>query len=123
MHAIARTARRPQARRAQSALLALSLLLTVAALPADAAASDAAQTLSAETMWSLQRLASPAISPDGSRAVVAVTRFDVKDNKGYTDLWLFPTAGGPGRPLTADDAADTSPSCRSAARTKRTRST
>jgi dipeptidyl aminopeptidase/acylaminoacyl peptidase len=110
MHAFARTARRPNARRARSALVALSLLLAVAALPDDAAASDAARELSAETMWSLQRLASPTISPDGSRAVVAVTRYDVTENKGYTDLWLFPTSGGPGRPLTADDAADSSPS-------------
>lgn len=109
MHSFARTARRPQARRAQPALAALSLLLTVAALPADAMAADATQPLSAETMWTLQRLASPTISPDGSRAVVAVTRHDVKENKGYTDLWLFPTAGGPGRQLTADDAADSSP--------------
>ena len=88
---------------------------------------------SAERSWQIQRLGDPAISPDGTLAVVPVTRYDVKENKGLTDLWLFPVAGGPGRPLTADKASDTSPtwspdgrrsrSSRSAATTRRRRST
>jgi dipeptidyl aminopeptidase/acylaminoacyl peptidase len=77
-------------------------------LPVHAAAAGT-ELLSAEKMWTLQRLGSPAISPDGRLAVVTVTHFDVKEDKGYTDLWLFPTSGGPGRPLTADEAADTQP--------------
>ena len=60
-------------------------------------------------MWGLARLGDPAISPDGRLAVVPVTRYDIKENKGLTDLWLFPVAGGPGRQLTADKASDTSP--------------
>ena len=65
--------------------------------------------LSAEKMWSLKRLGDPAISPDGKLAVVPVTHYDVKENKGFTDLWSVPTAGGPARQLTSDAAADTSP--------------
>ena len=51
--------------------------------------------LSAERMWGLQRLGEPAMSPDGRLAVVPVTRYDVAENKGFTDLWLIPVAGGP----------------------------
>jgi dipeptidyl aminopeptidase/acylaminoacyl peptidase len=65
---------------------------------------------SAERMWGLDRLGEPAVSADGKLAVIPVTRYDVGQNKGLTDLWLIPTAGGEARRLTSDDAADTAPS-------------
>jgi dipeptidyl aminopeptidase/acylaminoacyl peptidase len=65
--------------------------------------------LSADKMWGLQRLGEPAISPDGKLAVVPVTRYELAENKGLTDLWMFPVAGGAGRQLTSDAAADTEP--------------
>ncbi len=91
------------------------LLLTLAAW--GCVFSAAAQTppatngspLSAEKMWALKRLGDPAITPDGSLAVVPVTTFDIPDNKGLTDLWLFPVAGGAPRQLTSDKANDTQP--------------
>jgi len=43
------------------------------------------------------RLASPAISPDGTQAVEAVTRYDLPEGKGITNLWLVPADGGPAR--------------------------
>jgi dipeptidyl aminopeptidase/acylaminoacyl peptidase len=71
----------------------------------------AAQTapFTAERMWTLDRLGEPALSPDGALAVVPVTRTDVTENKGFTDLWLIPTAGGPARQLTSDPAPDIQP--------------
>ena len=99
-----------------SALAALTAPLSVAAqeaaptAPTAAAASaDPADAFSAEKMWSLARLGDTAISPDGSIAAVTVTRFDIAENRGATDIWLVPVAGGPARPLTSDKAADTSP--------------
>jgi len=74
------------------------------------ASEGAGVPFSAERMWELDRLGEPAISPDGKLAVVPVTRYDVGQNKGLTDLWLIPTAGGEARRLTSDDGADTSPS-------------
>ena len=74
-----------------------------------AAAAEVRQPLTAEKMWSLQRLGEPAISPDGRLAVVPVTRYDIPQNKGLTDLWLVPVDGGPARQLTSDVAADTQP--------------
>jgi dipeptidyl aminopeptidase/acylaminoacyl peptidase len=65
--------------------------------------------LTAEKMWGLQRLGEPAISPDGTLAVVPVTRYDIAANKGLTDLWMIPVAGGPARQLTSDASPDNEP--------------
>ncbi|MFM7706806.1 MAG: hypothetical protein ACKO9D_02100, partial [Gammaproteobacteria bacterium] len=83
-----------------AALLAAILALT---------ASAHADTFSADKMWSLARLGDPAISPDGAVAAVTVTRYDIAENRGLTDIWLVPVAGGPARQLTSDKAADTAP--------------
>ncbi|HRP86550.1 MAG TPA: S9 family peptidase [Gammaproteobacteria bacterium] len=73
------------------------------------AAPAGAKPLDAGTLWQLQRLASPAISPDGKLAVVAVTRYEVPEDKGITNLWLVPTDGGAARPLTTHPGSDSSP--------------
>jgi dipeptidyl aminopeptidase/acylaminoacyl peptidase len=86
------------------------MLLAATVATADSTpAGDSGAPFTAERMWTLDRLGTPALSPDGRLAVVPVTRYDVGDNKGYTDLWLFPTAGGPPRQLTSDPAPDTQP--------------
>jgi hypothetical protein len=66
-----------------------------AALPVAAQAGAAGpRPLTAETLWQIQRLGEPALSPDGRQAVVPVTRFDVEADTSTTDLWLVPTDGG-----------------------------
>jgi len=95
-----------------AALCLVQVSLTGLVAPSNAQAATMpppSGRLSAEAMWTLARLGDPAISPDGELAVVPVTRYDVKENKGRTDLWLFPVAGGPGRQLTSDQASDTDP--------------
>ncbi len=72
-------------------------------------AAAAASPYTAEAMWGLARLGGPALSPDGKLAVVPVTRYDLATNKGNTDLWMIPAAGGAARQLTSDPANDTSP--------------
>ncbi|NGX15427.1 S9 family peptidase [Wenzhouxiangella sp. XN24] len=74
-----------------------------------AVAAEELKPLDAETIWELQRLDGPAISPDGEQAVVAVTRYEVKDDEGITDLWLVPTDGGDARQLTTYSGSDSSP--------------
>jgi len=84
----------------------VSFLLACLAV-ATAVAQNAPFT--AEKMWTLERLGEPTLSPDGRIAVLPVTRYNVAENKGLTDLWLLPTAGGPARQLTSDPAADSQP--------------
>jgi dipeptidyl aminopeptidase/acylaminoacyl peptidase len=83
-----------------------ALMLICALMPAQA---NDLKPLDAATIWQLQRLASPAISPDGARAVVAVTRYDMPDDKGITDLWLIPSDAGAGHQLTSHAGNDSSP--------------
>ena len=73
---------------------ALTPLAGILLSAAAASAADAKAPLSPETMWRIQRLAAPAVSPDGAWVAVGVTTYDMKDDKGQSDLWLVPTAGG-----------------------------
>jgi dipeptidyl aminopeptidase/acylaminoacyl peptidase len=74
--------------------------------------------ITADDLWALPRVGAPVPSPDGSRFIVPVTTYSMKDNKGTTRLWLVPAAarragrGGkrdPARPLTDASASSTSP--------------
>lgn len=85
--------------------LLVFVLLVILAAPASAQPAP----FTAEAMWSLDRLGTPAVSPDGRLAVVPVTRYDIPENKALTDLWLIPMAGGPARQLTSDPASDSQP--------------
>lgn len=51
------------------------------------------QLLTAEDLWKLGRANLEDVSPDGTRAIYSVTRFDIESNKGNTDLWLLRTDG------------------------------
>ena len=87
----------------------ISCCLAMLAAAASTLATAEPATLSAERMWALQRLEAPAISPDGRLAAVAVTRYDLAQSKGATDLWLVSLPDGSSRQLTSDAAADTQP--------------
>jgi dipeptidyl aminopeptidase/acylaminoacyl peptidase len=87
-------------------LLSITFLFAAVA-GAQTSAPDSSRLLTAEKMWALKRLGDPAITPDGLTAVVPVTTFDVTENKGLTDLWLIPVAGGAARQLTSDKSSDT----------------
>ena len=67
-------------------------------------AAGSANPLDSETLWAVGRLGNPALSPDGSQAVVPVTHYDAETGDSATRLWLIPTAGGEARPLTSDES-------------------
>lgn len=95
-------------------LFLLPILVPVAACSAanqsigDDASTDA-NRLSIERLWEMERIGSPAISPDGRWVVAPVTRYTVDDDKSHTDLWLFSSDGRVERPLTRHGSADGQP--------------
>ncbi len=66
----------------------MSLLLV---LPAGLQAQD---VLTPELLWELPRVGGPAVSPDGRLIAFGVTRYALEDNKGNSDIYLIPVAGG-----------------------------
>ena len=59
-----------------------------------------------ERLWEIKRISSPAVSPDGQSFVYGVRTYDVGANKGNTDLWLRPVAGGVPHRLTDLDGSE-----------------
>ncbi|MEO8191000.1 MAG: S9 family peptidase [Acidobacteriota bacterium] len=86
------------------ALAALALAFFSAGLPA-----AEKKAFTAEDLWGVQRVASPAVSPDGTLVVYTITTYDMEENRGNGDLWIVPVAGGRPRRLTSNKASDSSP--------------
>jgi dipeptidyl aminopeptidase/acylaminoacyl peptidase len=85
------------------------LAAALAVLPVAALADGAPAPLTPETMWQLKRVGAPAISPDGKFAVYDLKRYDAENDKGDSDLYLVPTAGGKPRRLTSSKGNETNP--------------
>ncbi|AZQ12103.1 alpha/beta hydrolase family protein [Shewanella khirikhana] len=85
-----------------------TLLVALCLLPLFAMASED-NSLSVERLWQMERIGSPVVSPDGKLIVAPVTRFDVKEDKGYTRLWLFDASGERQTPITAEGLGASEP--------------
>ena len=68
-----------------------------------------AKTLSVESLWEIERLASPGLSPDGNQVVCTRTCYDKTANKTSSQLWLLSTLGGAPRALTTCGDKDQQP--------------
>ena len=60
-------------------------------------------------MWDVQRVGTPAVSPDGRLVAYTVTTYDVAENRGDADIWIVPTAGGTAKRVTTNPASDSGP--------------
>lgn len=87
-------------------LLLVLLLGLTTALAADPAAR---RPITPQDLWSVQRLGSPALSPDGTRVAFTVEAWSIERNKATTHLWLAEVATGAVRRLTSAPANDTAP--------------
>jgi len=47
-----------------------------------------------EVLWSFGRIGEPAVSPDGTSVLYAVTTYNIEENKSYRDLYTVPVDGG-----------------------------
>ncbi len=47
-----------------------------------------------EVLWSFGRIGEPAVSPDQTKVLYAVTTYKIEENKSYRDLYTVPVDGG-----------------------------
>ncbi len=73
------------------------------------AAQASTHPFDAHDLVAMDRLSSPAVSPDGKQVAFEVSTLDLAANTRHTHLWLVPMAGGEARPLTTDPASDSAP--------------
>ncbi|PTT91650.1 S9 family peptidase [Pelomonas sp. HMWF004] len=67
------------------------------------------QAFDVDSLWALDRIGEPSLSPDGAQAVAGVTRYSMEANKAQSSLWLFSTLGGTPRRLTEAGDKDSNP--------------
>ena len=68
-----------------------------------------AKAFDVDSLWALDRIGEPSLSPDGAQAVASVTRYAMDTNKAQASLWLFSTLGGEPRRLTEAGDKDSAP--------------
>ncbi len=61
----------------------------------------AQQVMTPELLWQINRVSAGVVSPDGKQVVYGVTKYDVAEDKGNTDLYLLNLEGG--EPLRLTD--------------------
>ncbi|MFC4932462.1 S9 family peptidase [Massilia sp. GCM10023247] len=89
--------------------MTLRLALLVTALAATSAVA-APRGLTVEDLVNLERVGSPAVSPDASRVVYTVRATDMAKNRGHTSLWIAGLDGKAGpRALTHHESSSTDP--------------
>jgi dipeptidyl aminopeptidase/acylaminoacyl peptidase len=69
----------------------------------------ATRPLDVETLWRLQRVGAPALSPDGRAAVCVLATPSLPDNRTTSDLWLLPTDRAAPRRMTRSGGKDSQP--------------
>jgi len=84
--------------------IAATLGLALIALPV-----LAEQPFDAERSWQIQRIGDPTLSPDGTRIIAPVTRFDLKEDLGLTDLYIWNSDGSGERRFTTAASSEAAP--------------
>ena len=87
---------------------ALTVVLSLTVAVSNALAQEKTP-FTIDTMWAIQRVGTPAVSPDGRQVAYTVTTYDVDENRGNADIWIVPTAGGDARRVTTNPASDSGP--------------
>ncbi|QYK13406.1 S9 family peptidase [Shewanella rhizosphaerae] len=79
----------------------IAILLLCILMPVTTVFAQTGKPLSVEVLWQLSRIGNPSISPNGDYIIALVTEYDVPEDKGNTQLWLFSQDGKQQRALTA----------------------
>ncbi|RTQ49285.1 S9 family peptidase [Hymenobacter gummosus] len=80
--------------------------LLLAALAGASLHASAQQTLTPELLWKLGRLGEMQVSPDRKTVAFTVTRYDLMANRGNTDIYAVPVAGGAVKQLTSTPGSE-----------------
>ncbi|WP_281212639.1 alpha/beta hydrolase family protein [Shewanella insulae] len=78
----------------------IAIFLLCILMPVTTVFAQTGKPLSVEVLWQLSRIGNPSISPNGDYIIAPVTEYDVPEDKGNTQLWLF-SQDGKQRALTA----------------------
>ena len=87
-------------------ILGASLQAQTDRKPTLLSSGTAQNLLTPEQLWSLKRVSDPQISPDGTWVLFTINTVSIEENKGNTDLYLVPAAGGAVKQLTTSKSAD-----------------
>ena len=90
-------------------LAALAALLATSATGAREVRAAGKRGLTIDDMLAMQRVDSPAVSPDGKLVAFAVRDTDVEANRGRFDIWVAAVDGSATRPLTRHPENDNAP--------------
>ena len=90
-------------------LAPLFLLASSTLVVAPTAAAAAVRPFDAEALVEMARVSEPAVSPDGEWVAFVLRETDREADRGRTDLWAVPAAGGEAVRLTEHEASDGSP--------------
>ena len=69
----------------------------------------AAGILTPEVLWKMGRLGESTLSPDGKTVLYSVTWYNMTENRGVTNLFTVPSAGGEATQLTDNGGSDFAP--------------
>ena len=72
-------------------------------------AERSAGILTPEVMWKIKRVGSAILSPDGRTVLYTVTTYDMKENKGVTNIRSAPVSGGKWIRVTDPGSNESSP--------------
>lgn len=86
------------------------VLLALVCLAVPSWAAEKRRLITFDDLISMERIASPAVSPDGKWVAFTVTKYDKAANTRSRNLWLVPTSGGALRQLTTSAKTDDHPS-------------
>jgi dipeptidyl aminopeptidase/acylaminoacyl peptidase len=75
-------------------------LVTVALSSAWPGHATAQEVMTPERLWQLERMSVPVVAPAGDMLAFTITRHDIAQNRGRTDLYLVPVEGGQPRRVT-----------------------
>ncbi len=85
-----------------------NLLLSLLLLMAPALAQQR-HAMTFDDLIAVQAVSDPQISPDGKSVAFVVTRNDLKENRGDSDIWVVSSQGGAALQLTSSPKSDSQP--------------